>query len=262
MLQVDHASVFFGARDGRTVHALDRVSFNIPERGIVVALGASGCGKSTLLNAIAGFLPLSEGKITLDGRPVSGPGADRGVVFQKDALLPWKTVIDNVALGLQFAGLGRRERRDRAAELLRLVGLTDFANALPYELSGGIRQRVGIARALATDPDILLMDEPFGALDSLTREQMQELLVSIWARTDKRIFFITHSIEEALFLGTEVLVMSPRPGRVVARFELDFVHRFAESGDTRAIVTSPEFGNLREEIRTILHDADNIRSAA
>ncbi|AYG68983.1 MULTISPECIES: ABC transporter ATP-binding protein [unclassified Rhizobium] len=262
MLQVDHASVFFAARDGRTVHALDRVSFNIPERGIVVALGASGCGKSTLLNAIAGFLPLSEGKITLDGRPVSGPGADRGVVFQKDALLPWKTVIDNVALGLQFAGLGKRERRDRAAELLRLVGLTDFANALPYELSGGMRQRVGIARALATDPDILLMDEPFGALDSLTREQMQELLVSIWARTDKRIFFITHSIEEALFLGTEVLVMSPRPGRVVARFELDFVHRFAESGDTRAIVTSPAFGNLREEIRAILHDADNIRSAA
>ncbi|KAA1180329.1 ABC transporter ATP-binding protein [Rhizobium tropici] len=262
MLQVDHASVFFAARDGRTVHALDRVSFNIPERGIVVALGASGCGKSTLLNAIAGFLPLSEGKITLDGRPVSGPGADRGVVFQKDALLPWKTVIDNVALGLQFAGLGKRERRDRASELLRLVGLTDFANALPYELSGGMRQRVGIARALATDPDILLMDEPFGALDSLTREQMQELLVSIWARTDKRIFFITHSIEEALFLGTEVLVMSPRPGRVVARFELDFVHRLAESGDTRAIVTSPEFGNLREEIRAILHNADSIRSAA
>lgn len=262
MLQVDHASVFFAARDGRTVHALDRVSFNIPERGIVVALGASGCGKSTLLNAIAGFLPLSEGRITLDGRPVSSPGADRGVVFQKDSLLPWKSVIDNVALGLQFAGLGKRERRDRASELLRLVGLTDFANALPYELSGGMRQRVGIARALATDPDILLMDEPFGALDSLTREQMQELLVSIWARTDKRIFFITHSIEEALFLGTEVLVMSPRPGRVVARFELDFVHRFAASGDTKAIFSSPEFGNLRDEIRAILHSADYIRSAA
>ncbi|SCB08260.1 taurine ABC transporter ATP-binding protein [Rhizobium multihospitium] len=262
MLQVDHASVFFAARDGRTVHALDRVSFNIPERGIVVALGASGCGKSTLLNAIAGFLPLSEGKITLDGRPVSGPGADRGVVFQKDSLLPWKSVIDNVALGLQFAGLGRRERRDRASELLRLVGLSDFANALPYELSGGMRQRVGIARALATDPDILLMDEPFGALDSLTREQMQELLISVWTRTDKRIFFITHSIEEALFLGTEVLVMSPRPGRIVARFELDFVHRFAANRDTKAIVSSPEFSSLREEIRAILHSADNIRSVA
>lgn len=262
MLQVDHASVFFAARDGRTVHALDRVSFNIPERGIVVALGASGCGKSTLLNAIAGFLPLSEGTITLDGRPVSGPGSDRGVVFQKDSLLPWKSVLDNVALGLKFASLGRRERHERASELLRLVGLTDFANASPYELSGGMRQRVGIARALATDPDILLMDEPFGALDSLTREQMQELLVSIWARTNKRIFFITHSIEEALFLGTEVLVMSPRPGRVVARFDLDFVHRLAASGDARSILTSPEFAELREEIRAILHNADNIRSAA
>ncbi|OCJ07157.1 taurine transporter ATP-binding subunit [Rhizobium sp. AC27/96] len=262
MLQVDHASVFFAARDGSTVHALDRVSFNIPERGIVVALGASGCGKSTLLNAIAGFLPLSEGTITLDGRPVSGPGADRGVVFQKDSLLPWKSVVDNVALGLQFAGLGRRERRDRALELLRLVGLADFAGSMTYELSGGMRQRVGIARALATDPDILLMDEPFGALDSLTREQMQELLISVWARTNKRIFFITHSIEEALFLGTEVLVMSPRPGRVVARFELDFVHRFAASGDSKAIVASPEFTNLREEIRTILHKADDFRSAA
>ncbi|MBB6487258.1 taurine ABC transporter ATP-binding protein [Rhizobium lusitanum] len=262
MLQVDHASVFFAAWDGRTVHALDRVSFNIPERGIVVALGSSGCGKSTLLNAIAGFLPLSEGSITLDGRPVSGPGSDRGVVFQKDSLLPWKSVADNVALGLQFAGLGRSERRERALELLRLVGLTDFANATPYELSGGMRQRVGIARALATDPDILLMDEPFGALDSLTREQMQELLISIWARTNKRIFFITHSIEEALFLGTEVLVMSPRPGRVVARFNLDFVHRLAANGDARSITTSREFAELREEIRAILHNADNIRSAA
>ncbi|MFS8046464.1 taurine ABC transporter ATP-binding protein [Rhizobium sp. BR 314] len=262
MLQVDHASVFFAAQDGRTVHALDRVSFNIPERGIVVALGSSGCGKSTLLNAIAGFLPLSEGSITLDGRSVSGPGSDRGVVFQKDSLLPWKSVADNVALGLQFAGLRRSERRERALELLRLVGLTDFANATPYELSGGMRQRVGIARALATEPDILLMDEPFGALDSLTREQMQELLISIWARTNKRIFFITHSIEEALFLGTEVLVMSPRPGRVVARFNLDFVHRLAAHGDARSITTSREFAELREEIRAILHNADNIRSAA
>ncbi|MGG6898806.1 MULTISPECIES: taurine ABC transporter ATP-binding protein [Rhizobium] len=262
MLQVDHASVFFVARDGRAVHALDRVSFNIPERGIVVALGASGCGKSTLLNAIAGFLPLSEGAITLDGRPVSGPGSDRGVVFQKDSLLPWKSVVDNVGLGLQFAGLGRRERRERAFELLRLVGLTEFANASPYELSGGMRQRVGIARALATDPDILLMDEPFGALDSLTREQMQELLVSVWAKTDKRIFFITHSIAEALFLGTEVLVMSPRPGRVVARFDLDFVRHFAAGSDAKSIVSSPEFADLREEIRTILHNAENFRSAA
>jgi taurine transport system ATP-binding protein len=262
MLKVEHASVYFGARDGRTVHALDRVSLDIPDRSFVVALGASGCGKSTLLNAIAGFLPLSQGAITLDGRPILAPGADRGVVFQKDTLLPWKSVLDNVALGLKFAGLGRAARRERAQDLLQLVGLAEFSRAFPYELSGGMRQRVGIARALATNPDILLMDEPFGALDSLTREQMQELLVSIWEKTGKRIFFITHSIEEALFLGTQVIVMSPRPGRIVARFDLDFVRTFARDQDARAIKASPDFANLREEIRAIVHRSEDFRSAA
>jgi len=262
MLKVDHASVHFEADDGRIVHALDRVSLDIPDNGFVVALGASGCGKSTLLNAIAGFLPLSDGVITLNGKSVVGPGADRGVVFQKDTLLPWKNVIDNVALGLKFAGIPKLEQHRRSAELLKLVGLADFANAFPYELSGGMRQRVGIARALATEPDILLMDEPFGALDSLTREQMQELLVSVWKKTSKRVFFITHSVEEALFLGTQVIVMSPRPGRIVARFDLDFVNRFAESNDAREIKASPEFTNLREEIRALLHGAHDIRSAA
>jgi taurine transport system ATP-binding protein len=262
MLKVDHASVYFKTRDGNTVHALDRVSLDIPDNSFVVALGASGCGKSTLLNAIAGFLPLSDGTITLDGRPVVSPGADRGVVFQKDTLLPWNTVIDNVALGLKFAGLSKATRRERAEELLQLVGLKDFAKAFPYELSGGMRQRVGIARALATEPAVLLMDEPFGALDSLTREQMQELLVSIWKKTHTRIFFITHSIEEALFLGTQVVVMSPRPGRIVARFDLDFVRQFAETGDARSVKTSPEFANLREEIRDILHGSEDLRSAA
>jgi taurine transport system ATP-binding protein len=262
MLKVDRASVFFKASDGRTVHALDRVSVDIPEHSLVVALGASGCGKSTLLNAVAGFLPLSEGSITLDGKAVEGPGPDRGVVFQKDTLLPWASVLDNVALGLKFAGVGKFERRQRSHELLTLVGLGDFANALPHELSGGMRQRVGIARALAADPDILLMDEPFGALDSLTREQMQELLVSIWHRTKKRIFFITHSIDEALFLGTDLIVMSPRPGRIVKRFPIDFVRQFAESGDARAVKSSVAFLELREEIRAIIHNADAYRSAA
>lgn len=257
MLRVHNASVYFAARDGSPIHALDRVSLDIPEQGFVVALGTSGCGKSTLLNAMAGFLPLSQGSITLKGRPIEGPGADRGVVFQKDTLLPWKTVAENVALGLKFAGASRAEQRDRAHELLHLVGLQDFANAAPYELSGGMRQRVGLARALAPNPDILLMDEPFGALDSMTREQMQELLVQVWERTGKQVFFITHSIEEALFLGTQVIVMSPRPGRIVARFESDFVHTFARDKDALAIKTSPRFAELREEIRSIVHATEH-----
>ncbi|MBV5299302.1 MAG: ABC transporter ATP-binding protein [Rhodoferax sp.] len=258
MLRINQASVYFAARDGRAVQALDRVSLDIAEGSFVVALGTSGCGKSTLLNAMAGFLPLSEGSITLDGRPILGPGADRGVVFQKDTLLPWKSVLENVALGLKFAGLPRAARRERALELLRLVGLQDFADAAPYELSGGMRQRVGIARALAPDPDILLMDEPFGALDSMTREQMQELLVSVWSRTGKRIFFITHSIDEALVLGTQVIVMSPRPGRIVARFELDFVRTIARDGDPKTVKASAEFIRLREEIRAIVHQSEDL----
>ena len=253
MLRVTDASVYFASRTGETVHALDHVSLDIPDGGFVVALGTSGCGKSTLLNAMAGFLPLSSGSLTLDEKPITAPGADRGVVFQKDSLLPWKSVQDNVSLGLKFAGLGRQARDARAQELLALVGLQDFAKAFPFELSGGMRQRVGLARALAIDPKILLMDEPFGALDSMTREQMQELLVSVWDRTRKQIFFITHSIEEALFLGTEVIVMSPRPGRIVARFQPDFVHQFARDRDARAIKTSPAFAELREEIRAIVH---------
>ncbi len=256
MLRVSNANVYFSGRDGRAIHALDHVSLDIPDRGFVVALGTSGCGKSTLLNAMAGFLPLSSGRITLNGKPVVGPGADRGVVFQKDSLLPWSTVADNVALGLKFSGVSRSERRARALELLRLVNLEDFADAHPHELSGGMRQRVSLARALAPDPDILLMDEPFGALDSMTREQMQELLVSVWSRTGKQVFFITHSIDEAIFLGTKVIVMSPRPGRIVAEFEPGFVGDFARHQDARAVKTAPAFAALREEIRAVIHQTE------
>ncbi|MBN9236619.1 MULTISPECIES: taurine ABC transporter ATP-binding protein [Phyllobacteriaceae] len=253
MLRIRDASVTFPASDGSSVHALDRVSLDIAPDSIVVAVGASGCGKSTLLNAVAGFLPLTEGSITLDGEPVDRPGGDRGVVFQKDTLLPWASVIDNVALGLKFRGVARKQRRQQAQELLDLVGLSEFGDKPPYELSGGMRQRVGLARALATDPKILLMDEPFGALDSLTRETMQQLLASVWARTGKQILFITHSIEEALTLGTTVVVMSPRPGRIVARFDADFAREFAETGDIGPILSDPRFIELREEIRALIH---------
>ncbi|MDW6024173.1 ABC transporter ATP-binding protein [Mesorhizobium sp. BAC0120] len=256
MLRIRDASVVFPGSDGSSVHALDRVSLDIAPKSIVVAVGASGCGKSTLLNAIAGFLPLTDGSITLDGGVIDRPGGDRGVVFQKDTLLPWASVVDNVALGLKYRGIGRRERRERARELLALVGLAEFGDKPPYELSGGMRQRVGIARALATDPKVLLMDEPFGALDSLTRETMQQLLASVWAKTGKQVLFITHSIEEALTLGTTVVVMSPRPGRIIARLQADFVHDFAESGAIGPILSDPRFIELREEIRALIHQPE------
>lgn len=264
MLSIRNATVKFEAADGTEIHALDRVSFDIPPDSIVVALGASGCGKSTLLNAIAGFQSLTEGQILIDGLPVDKPGGDRGVVFQKDTLLPWSNVLDNVALGLRYRGVPKLERYRQARELLQLVGLSDFETKPPYELSGGMRQRVGIARALATDPKILLMDEPFGALDSLTRENMQQLLATVWAKTRKQVFFITHSIEEALALGTHILVMSPRPGRIVARYEADFVRTFAATGDLGPILAHPRFVSLREEIRSIIHTpaSHNERHAA
>jgi taurine transport system ATP-binding protein len=262
MLQVREASVVFPASDGSDVQALDRVSLDLHKDSIVVAVGASGCGKSTLLNAVAGFLPLTEGLITLDGERIEGPGGDRGVVFQKDTLLPWASVLDNVALGLRYQGVAKRERHQQARELLSLVGLSEFGDKPPYELSGGMRQRVGIARALATDPKMLLMDEPFGALDSLTRETMQQLLARIWARTGKQVLFITHSIEEALLLGTMIVVMSPRPGRIVARFEADFVRDFANSGEIGPIVSQPRFVALREEIRALIHNPPVSRHGA
>ena len=261
MLQVLNASVFYASRNGHAVHALDDISFDIPLGGCVVALGASGCGKSTLLHAMAGFLPLSQGRIMLNGRAITEPGADRGVIFQKDALLPWKNVHDNIALGLAFAGVTREARDRKTRELLGLVGLQNAGKTPSHELSGGMRQRVELARALATDPQVLLMDEPFGALDSLTRERMQELLASVWAKTHKQIFFITHSIEEALLLGTQVLVMSPRPGRIAARFEPGFAHRCAQAGDARAVKTTAEFAELREEIRALIHQLDSVQGA-
>jgi taurine transport system ATP-binding protein len=258
-LAIEHGSVTYQGKDQSTVQALADVTLEIPEGGLVVALGASGCGKTSLLNVMAGFQPLSSGSATFDGRAINGPGRDRGVVFQKDTLYPWLNVRDNVAFGLRLQGWNSAARHARAAELLDLVELGDFAAASPHQLSGGMRQRVGLARALATDPKVPLMDEPFGALDSLTRETMQELLVEVWARTAKTIFFITHAIEEALFLGTEIVVMSPRPGRIVRRYSLDFVHRFARGEESAAVPSDPAFIALREEIRTLIHDTGRRR---
>lgn len=193
----------------------ESLSFKVPAGQFVSVIGASGCGKSTLLGIAAGLEDATSGSITVDGSPVSGPGLDRGVVFQEFALFPWLTVRDNIAFGLKSMGVPADERRTRANKYIDLVGLTAFADFYPNRLSGGMRQRVGLGRALAIEPSVLLMDEPFGALDALTREAMQAALGDIWQATDRTVLFITHDIEEAVFLSDRVLVLSGRPSRLV-----------------------------------------------
>jgi len=214
VIELRGLSKTFVGRDGSTVEALRNVDLKVTDGEFLTILGPSGCGKTTLLKTVAGLVSWDSGDILIDGTPVTGPGPDRAMVFQSFALMPWATVVENIAFGLQLRGVRKAEREERARELVRTVGLDGFEKKRPGELSGGMQQRVGLARALAVDPQVLLMDEPFGAVDEQTRRLLQEELLSIWEKTKLTVVFITHSMEEAVLLGDRVALMSARPGEI------------------------------------------------
>ncbi len=219
---IDRLSHTYRPPYGRPVLAIDDVSLEVRRQEFLALLGPSGCGKSTLLYQLGGFLPTDSGSITVDGKPVTGPGPDRGIVFQHFALFPWKTVRANVMYGLGRMGLPRPEQQKRAQQFIDLVGLNGFEDGYPSQLSGGMKQRTAIARTLAIDPEILLMDEPFGALDAQTRHLMQTELLAIWQRSPKTVIFVTHDVQEAVYLAQRVAVMSARPGRIKSIVETAF----------------------------------------
>ncbi|MBT9776018.1 ATP-binding cassette domain-containing protein [Clostridium sp. MCC353] len=212
-VKIDKVEKIYSGRNGDMV-ALNGVSLDIMENEFVCVVGPSGCGKSTLLNIIAGLLEPSSGAVYVDGKEVKGPGPERGVVFQQYALFPWLTVLKNVQFGLKLQGMGEAESKETAMKYLKMVDLEQFADSYPKELSGGMKQRVAIARAYAVNPQVLLMDEPFGALDAQTRTQLQSELIKTWQEQKKTAFFITHDVEEAVILATKVIIMSARPGRI------------------------------------------------
>jgi NitT/TauT family transport system ATP-binding protein len=231
------------------VLAVDRISINLADNEFVSLVGTSGCGKSTLLSIVAGLQEPTGGDVLVNGEPVDGPGRDRGVVFQTYTLFPWLTALENVEFALRGESLHRRERRDRAMEQLKLVGLEQFAQSRPGQLSGGMKQRVAIARALSYRPEILLMDEPFGALDALTRQLMQELLTQVWERHRLTVLFVTHDVEEAVYVSDRVVVMTNRPGRVKTEIKVDLPR--PRSYD---IVASPEFADLQGRVLEAIRD--------
>ncbi|MEY2430691.1 MAG: NitT/TauT family transport system ATP-binding protein [Acidimicrobiaceae bacterium] len=245
-LVVDNVSRVFTSRRQQTV-ALDGVDLHVDDGELVCLVGVSGCGKSTLLSIIGGLDTATSGEVRLDGDRVIGPGADRGMVFQAYSLYPWLTVARNIEFGLEVAHWPKARRRERVEELLGIMGLTEFAGALPRELSGGMRQRVAIARALAPEPDVLLLDEPFGALDAQTKRHLQDFLLTVWRRTRATILMVTHDVEEAIYLSSRVYVLAPRSGRVAEVIDIPF-------GQSRGphLKRDPRFLDLREELADLL----------
>ena len=250
-VRFEQVSVTYGAGTAHAVLALTPTDLAFARGDFVCIVGPSGCGKTTLMQTLAGFLKPSAGTVRVDGAVVTGPGPDRGVVFQHAALFPWKTVAANAGFGPAMRGLPRAERAARVEYWLNSVGLWEFRNRYPYQLSGGMQQRLAIARALANEPDILLMDEPFGALDALTREKMQEELHAVWKRRGMTVLFITHSVDEAVYLGTEVVIMSQRPGRILQRIPSPFA-RLAGERDIRRIKAGADFVALREQVLSLI----------
>ena len=254
-LLIEDISMRFELPNGDAVQALQGINLNIKEGELLSVLGPSGCGKTTLLNIVAGFLAPTDGTISLHGQQVSGPGPERGMVFQKGALFEWMSVRKNVAFGPSMKGMPQRETNEIVDHLLNVVGLQDFKDKAIYELSGGMQQRVALARCLANEPDVILMDEPLGALDALTREKMQGLVLKLWKETGKTIILITHSVEEALLLGERLLVMAPRPGRVHKEYNLPFAEMGVDA-DLREVKKHEKFGQVRDEILGMIWDME------
>jgi taurine transport system ATP-binding protein len=253
-LVVDNVSMIYNT-GSMTVHALENIDFTITEGDLIVMVGPSGCGKTTLLNIIGGFLSPTGGRVILGGERINRPGAERGVVFQKGALFPWLTVYENAEFGLKMRGLPVEERKEKVMEYLDMVDLGEFTHTPIYNLSGGMQQRVALVRCLANDPAILLMDEPLGALDALTREKMQSLILKIWKETGKMILFITHAVEEAIYLATELFVMSSRPGKIIKKYELNFAREGIEK-NAREIKSRSDFIEVREEVLSLIWEME------
>ena len=255
-LSIQGVSRIFETAKGQKTQALLPIDFNVNDNDFVTILGPSGCGKSTLLRIVAGLETTSTGRVLLDGQPVDGPGADRGMVFQSYTLFPWLSVAQNIRFGLRERGLPEAEQKERCDYFMAKVGLRGFENHFPKQLSGGMQQRTAIARALANDPKILLLDEPFGALDNQTRVLMQELLLGIWESAKKTVLFVTHDIDEAIFMANRVAVFSARPGRIKSDIAVNLPHPRHYT-----VKTTPEFmalkARLTEEIRTEALAADH-----